>query len=763
MGDAPMEWSKGILHCEYIYPHSGHGIHPVNQSADDLLVFDEPEHTPETPSELAVWNVLLVDDDHDVHAATKLALGNVPIEGRALNIQSAYSAAEARAILSTRNDFALAIVDVVMEDENAGLNLVSHIRDQLLNRNMRIILRTGQPGYAPEIETIKNLDINDYKTKSELTRTRLFTSITIALRAYALICRLDAGRQGLEQVLNSMRQLGNPTGLGNFSAGLVSQLCALLNVPAECLVCAVLEAPGSYPVVLAGGGVYGDWIGMPVDTLPNQRISANLQRTLATRQTSHDDGANLFIAGNDERALAAFIDVPHPLSDVERQLLDVFCSNLSATLENLQTFEAVNALAYTDAETAIPNRNALQRAIETTTTGDFQLVLVDIDDFSAFRDRFDEHFADSVLVSVAIRLSTAFSDQTCVARLEADLFGIFGPSQEVTPSAINDLFSATFTIEGVEPLRLSAKLGAASSVDAESGQPGLLKRAEIALQKAKSLASTTCVQFDSNLLSDVQAKQHLTRDLQTAFATEQLCLHFQPIYHLETGVITGAEALLRWPQSNGRDKLPDQFIPIAEQSGLIIRLGQWVLEKALSWRVSLNGKVDDTLRVAVNISPVQLREPDFVKQVESSLVRCGALATQLELELTGSNAALSDPVLRDRLLSLHRIGVGVAIDDWGSGVAALIGFQALHLKRFKLDPATFAGHPDGATMPSVSQVLITMSNQLHLCTCAEGIETQEQLEQLKREGCTEGQGYWLCPPLEATACAERLASGSTAL
>lgn len=732
----------------------------MNQSADDLLVFDEPEHTPETPSELAVWNVLLVDDDHDVHAATKLALGNVPIEGRALNIQSAYSAAEARAILSTRNDFALAIVDVVMEDENAGLNLVSHIRDQLLNRNMRIILRTGQPGYAPEIETIKNLDINDYKTKSELTRTRLFTSITIALRAYALICRLDAGRQGLEQVLNSMRQLGNPTGLGNFSAGLVSQLCALLNVPAECLVCAVLEAPGSYPVVLAGGGVYGDWIGMPVDTLPNQRISANLQRTLATRQTSHDDGANLFIAGNDERALAAFIDVPHPLSDVERQLLDVFCSNLSATLENLQTFEAVNALAYTDAETAIPNRNALQRAIETTTTGDFQLVLVDIDDFSAFRDRFDEHFADSVLVSVAIRLSTAFSDQTCVARLGADLFGIFGPSQEVTPSAINDLFSATFTIEGVEPLRLSAKLGAASSVDAEPDQPGLLKRAEIALQKAKSLANTTCVQFDSELLSDVQAKQQLTRDLQAAFAAEQLCLHFQPIYQLETGVITGAEALLRWPQSNGSNKLPDQFIPIAEQSGLIIRLGQWVLDKALIWRVALNGKVDDTLRVTVNISPVQLREPDFVKQVESSLVRCGALATQLELELTGSNAALSDPVLRDRLLSLHRIGVGVAIDDWGSGFAALIGLQALHLKRYKLDPATFANQSDGTAMHSVSQVLITMANQLQLGTCAEGIETQEQLEQLKREGCTEGQGYWLCPPLEATACAERLTSRS---
>lgn len=143
-------------------------IHPVNHPTDDLLVFDEPDPTDEAPIATAVWKVLLVDDDHDVHATTRLALGNVHIEGRPLSIQSAYSAAEAKEVLSGQDDFALAIVDVVMEDENAGLNLVHHIREELGYHNIRIILRTGQPGYAPEIETIKNLDINDYKTKSEL-------------------------------------------------------------------------------------------------------------------------------------------------------------------------------------------------------------------------------------------------------------------------------------------------------------------------------------------------------------------------------------------------------------------------------------------------------------------------------------------------------------------------------------------------------------------------------------------------------------------
>jgi diguanylate cyclase (GGDEF)-like protein len=749
------------LHRENAIHSLPFGIHPVNHPTDDLLVFDEPDPTDEAPIATAVWKVLLVDDDHDVHATTRLALGNVHIEGRPLSIQSAYSAAQAKEVLSGQDDFALAIVDVVMEDENAGLNLVRQIREELGYHNIRIILRTGQPGYAPEIETIKNLDINDYKTKSELTRTRLFTCITIALRAYALICRLDAGRKGLEQVLTSMQKLASPSGLGNFSAGLVAQLCALLHVPSECMVCAVLEAPGSYPVVLAGGGIYWDWIGMPVNTLPDQRISANLQRTLATRLTTYDDGANLFIASNDERAFAAFIDMPRPLSDVERQLLDVFCSNLSSTLENLQTFEAITALAYTDADMAIPNRNALQRAIDAAETPDCQLVLVDIDHFSAFQDRVDEHFADSVLVSVAIRLSTSFSDRTCVARLGAGLFGVFGPSQEVTLDAIHGLFAAPFTIEEVEPLRLSATLGAARLSDVRAEQPSLFKCAEMALKRAKLVQHGNGVQFDASMLDATRALQQTGKDLQAAVLSEQLCLHYQPFVNLQTGAFTGAEALLRWPDAHGNTTLPERFIPIAEQSGLIIRLGYWVLEKALTWRVGIASLVAASFRVAVNVSPVQLREPDFVRHLEAIIARSGAQASQLELELTDTNAAFDDPVLRARLVALHQLGVSVAIDDYGNGYAALIGLQSLGLKRFKIESSAFASPATNTSESSISKVLMTLASQLKLQSCAEGIESEDQLVRLKAEGCGEGQGNYLCPPLSEAAFADRLNAHST--
>lgn len=170
------------------------------EPSDDLLVFaDEVEATP-SPS-LLPWRILIVDDEPDVHAATQLALKGLFIEERPLSFVSAHSATEALALLQSDSDFAVALVDVVMESDDAGLNLVRTIRDTLHNHSIRLILRTGQPGYAPEIDTIRAYDINDYKTKSELTRVRLFTSITIAIRSYSQIKQLEAGRNGLEQIL----------------------------------------------------------------------------------------------------------------------------------------------------------------------------------------------------------------------------------------------------------------------------------------------------------------------------------------------------------------------------------------------------------------------------------------------------------------------------------------------------------------------------------------------------------------------------------
>lgn len=159
----------------------------VDRDADVLQFIDEPVPAPSTAPD--AWQVLLVDDEPDVHAATRLALKDVQVQGRALAFHHAYTAAQARRLLAELPGLAVAIVDVVMEDEDAGLRLVRHLREELGNRLLRVILRTGQPGYAPEIETIRAYDINDYATKSEATQVRLFTSLTLAVRTSTSSCR----------------------------------------------------------------------------------------------------------------------------------------------------------------------------------------------------------------------------------------------------------------------------------------------------------------------------------------------------------------------------------------------------------------------------------------------------------------------------------------------------------------------------------------------------------------------------------------------
>ena len=155
----------------------------ASDNADnDLLTFSDEPETRETEHQSS-WLILIIDDEPSVHDATRLALRGIIIEGRPLTFLHAFTAAEARAILAERRDIAIALLDVVMESEDAGLRLTRYIREELGNQAIRIILRTGQPGYAPEIETIRTYDINDYKTKSELTRIRLFTSLTVAIRS----------------------------------------------------------------------------------------------------------------------------------------------------------------------------------------------------------------------------------------------------------------------------------------------------------------------------------------------------------------------------------------------------------------------------------------------------------------------------------------------------------------------------------------------------------------------------------------------------
>jgi diguanylate cyclase len=205
-------------------------------NADDLIFFEE-EGAHEPGDELRKpWRVMIVDDDQDVHTATVFALDKVQILGRRIEFLHAVSGAEARRLLARESDIAVLLLDVVMESEDAGLTLVRHIREELQQTDLRIILRTGQPGYAPEIEAIRDYDINDYKTKSELTRSKLYTTLTAATRSYDQIRTINASRRGLDLIVRGSAHLIALPGLQEFAAGVIAQLADLLNLSPHGLV-----------------------------------------------------------------------------------------------------------------------------------------------------------------------------------------------------------------------------------------------------------------------------------------------------------------------------------------------------------------------------------------------------------------------------------------------------------------------------------------------------------------------------------------------
>lgn len=713
----------------------------------DMLVFlaDEPDPAAEQEeTAAAVWRVLLVDDEPDVHTATKVALRNLDIEGRRLEFQHAYSDAEARKVLQQEAPFAVAVIDVVMESDTAGLDLVRYIREELADAQVRLILRTGQPGYAPEISTIQNYDINDYRTKSELTQSRLFTSLTMAVRSYSQLCQLEAGRVGLEQILDATRELSRPSGLQQFATGLLTQLCALLRIDCDGLLCAALHPATLQPYILAAAGQYSNWTGKLLEELPEGGIRSRLEQSLQAREHVLNGDIGLFFEGANGQALAAYVNIGRQLSELEQQLLEVFCNNMSTAFENLQLYLDIEALAFRDTLVDLPNRNALLQLLDQHSGEQHTLALVDLDNFADINNILDESFGDAVLQAVARQLCSAFSEQCMVARLASNLFGVYGPDVEVNPDQIQSLFAQPFQVGDGQTLRLSATTGLARA-EGRCGKD-LLKNAGAALKQAKRLVRGKHLYFKLEQSRAARDRINMLQMLRTALSEQHLQLYYQPFICLRNRQVTGAECLLRWRTPDGQFISPEDFIPIAEQSGLMVAIGEWVLRTALRWRISLQDRVADDFRVAVNISQVQFAEPSFVERLLSILRETGVPRHQLELELTESVAIEDFDRLKSKLQQIQAAGIDIAMDDFGTGYSSLSVLQRLDLNRLKIDRSFISGEKNHDSF-DMAKTIIAMAEHLELQTIAEGIETEEQCAELLASGCEEGQGYLFARPM----------------
>ena len=306
---------------------------------DDWLIDDDAEAAaPQAQAVQRPWRVLVVDDDADVHAVTRLALRNLSFRGRELELFSAHSAGEGFRLLRDTADIALVLLDVVMETEDAGLVLARRIREELGNHTVRVVLRTGQPGQAPEQRVIVDYDINDYKAKTELTTQRLFTAVISALRAYETLTMLERSRAGLGKILAAVPNLYQAGSLREFASGVLVQVSAVLDVGTDGMLCVMASGSGE-PAVLAATGEYAELAGHPL--LPaGHPLLATFARALGEAASQYEPHATVFLLHTQQQQrLCIAVSPPLPIAPEQRDLLELYCQRIAAAFDNQYLFD----------------------------------------------------------------------------------------------------------------------------------------------------------------------------------------------------------------------------------------------------------------------------------------------------------------------------------------------------------------------------------------------------------------------------------------
>ncbi|WP_230408415.1 bifunctional diguanylate cyclase/phosphodiesterase [Undibacterium baiyunense] len=723
---------------------------------DDALVFmDElsAEHLNDTNTPLPSWRVMIIDDDPDVHSATMFALGNLEIQNRSLSFLHAYSASEARQILAQESNIAVILLDVVMEKEDAGLNLVNYVRKTLGMHDVRIILRTGQPGYAPEIDAIRDYDINDYKTKSELTRTKLYTTVTSAIRSYEQICAITANQRGLELIVNASTELMSQKGLQNFASSVLQQLNILFGRKVEGLICSSDDSDAETGAldftIIAGSHSFANGIEQKIGRIQQPELHQTLQESITNKKNIFGaDATVLFFENVGQRNIAVYLQTP--INDLEKRLLDVFCSNVTVGLNNVMLTSRLHKYAYFDPLTGLANRLKLLQTLTDTLTASNRdksvLCLIDIDHFAETNDALGHQFGDMLLCAVAKRLLDHFGAACHLARVGGDTFALLGHENLVYPENISNVFQLPFNVDQQE-VQLSSTIGLVRLGNYDGGSSDALKDTNIALKRAKSHQRSSFSYFTVDMGVEIRERVRMMHALRAAFENERLFVVYQPQIDMRTERAVGAEALLRWKTEDGQFVPPDQFIPIAEYSGLIVDIGEWVLRSACFELMELHKLGFTEFKMAVNVSQAQFSHPLFLDSLKRALADTKAPAHCVELEITESMAMTDPALLIQTLHQIKQLGAQVSIDDFGTGFSSLSHLQKLNVDKLKIDRAFVNEIGSKSGEGNIAKMIVQLSQSLNIKVIAEGVETEHQADTLMSFGCHLAQGYLYARPL----------------
>jgi len=430
-----------------------------------------------------------------------------------------------------------------------------------------------------------------------------------------------------------------------------------------------------------------------------------------------------------------------------------------ATIEDItertRANEKIEHLAHYDGLTDLPNRvlfrARLEQALEAIRPGEQLAVLyIDIDEFKSVNDALGHPIGDELLKGVADRLRGCIRETDVAARLGGDEFAVIQTairnSSETTRlvDEIHSAIRAPFECMG-HLITTDASIGIALAPGGGLDLDQLLKNADLALYGAKGDGRRTYRFFEAGMDERAKARRRLELELRQAISDGGLEVHYQPVVTIEDGKVSSCEALLRWRHPERGMISPAEFVPIAEDTGLINQLGQWMLTTACAEAVNW----PDHVRVAVNVSPVQFRSQSLALNVAATLAACGLAASRLELEITEAVLISDDEAALDVLHQLRKLGVRIALDDFGTGYSSLSYLQRFPFDKIKIDRSFIRDLAGPGASSSIVQAVVNIAAASDMMTTAEGVETEQQKNLLYILGCTEMQGYLFSPAISA--------------
>jgi diguanylate cyclase (GGDEF)-like protein len=438
-----------------------------------------------------------------------------------------------------------------------------------------------------------------------------------------------------------------------------------------------------------------------------------------------------------------------------------------ATYEDITERRRVEAriahMAHHDALTDLPNRTLLRERMEQALLdarengGSTAVLCLDLDRFKGVNDTLGHPTGDALLKAVSERLRRCVGQNGVVARFGGDEFAILQIGGEqprdarILAERVLEIIGEPYGLDGQHVIA-GTSIGIAIAPRDGTSPDQLLKNADMALYRAKSDGRGIYRFFESEMDAQVQARRFVELDLRRAVDAEEFELYYQPLIDLKTNQIVACEALLRWNHPERGLIGPGDFIPIAEEIGLILPIGEWVLRKACTEAYSWPKRVS----VAINLSPVQFKSRNLVQAVILALANSGLSPQRLELEITESVLLEDNEMTLSLLHQLRNLGVSIALDDFGTGYSSLSYLRSFPLDKIKIDQSfirDLSEHPDSL---AIVQSITRLGTSLGMQTTAEGVETKEQLEQLRAAGCTHGQGYYFGRPQPARDIARLL-------